>query len=271
MRMTRLRGWCGADDAMPPWYRQFDRAWDSLTKGASKAWLADLERCQAEKQLPIPSGDALMEKFCVAIAHSQSAPSDVVLRMIKAGHLKAAMHGYSVEKIAAENPAQLLRRCWKKPLTCVRFRGKIKSMVLCARILRDIESEHGSFARYLASFRVPRRVRSEEDIETFWSAFDALQQDLKKRKIPFFANTTSLLQLLIDLDHDALKPDLIVMRVALQWGIVPRETGIPALRQAVRAFQEYGVSRQRRPLAVDWVVLTYGKQKGALAIWQGTL
>jgi 3-methyladenine DNA glycosylase Tag len=255
----------------PLWYRQLDQAWDSLTKGASEAWLADLDRCQAEKVVPIPSGDRLMEKFCVAIAHSQSAPSDVVLRMIKAGHLKAAMHDYSVAKIASENPTQLLRRCWKKPLTCIRFKGKIKSMVQCARILKDIESEHGSFAKYLRSFRVPRRIYSNADIEVFWQAFDALQQDLKKRKIPFFANTTSLLQLLIDLDHDALKPDLIIMRVAYQWGIVPRETGIPALRQAVRAFQEYGVIRKRRPLAVDWVVLTHGKQKGALAIWDGTL
>jgi 3-methyladenine DNA glycosylase Tag len=255
----------------PPWYRQLDRAWDSLTKGASDAWLADLERCQAEKAVPIPSGDRLMEKFCVAIAHSQSAPSDVVLRMIKAGHLKEAMHDYSVAKIAVENPVQLLLRCWKKPLTCIRFKGKIKSMVECARILQDIENEHGSFAKYLRSFQVPRRVHSTADIEVFWQAFDALQQDLKRRKIPFFANTTSLLQLLIDLDHDALKPDLIIMRVAHQWGIVPWETGIPALRQAVRAFQEYGVIRKRRPLAVDWVVLTHGKQKGALAIWEGSL
>ncbi len=144
-------------------------------------------------------------------------------------------------------------------------------MVQCARILRDIETEHGSFAKYLRSFRVPRRIHSMGDIEVFWQAFDALQQDLKRRKMPFFANTTSLLQLLIDLDHDALKPDLIIMRVACQWGIVPRETGIPALRKAVRAFQEYGVARKRRPLAVDWVVLTHGKQKGAVAIWDGTL
>jgi DNA-3-methyladenine glycosylase I len=256
---------------MPLWYHQLDQAWDSLTEGASKAWLADLERCQAEKVVPIPSGDRLMEKLCVAIAHSQSAPSDVVLRMIKAGHLKAAMHDYSVAKIAEENPAQLLRRCWKKPLTCIRFKGKIKSMVQCARILRDIETEHGSFAKFLCSFRVPRRIHSMADIGVFWQAFDTLQQDLKRRKIPFFANTTSLLQLLIDLDHDALKPDLIIMRVAHQWGIVKRETGIPALRQAVRAFQEYGVLRNRRPLAVDWVVLTHGKQKGALAIWEGRL
>jgi 3-methyladenine DNA glycosylase Tag len=255
----------------PTWYRQLDKSWGSLTKGASEAWLADLDRCMAEKAVPIPSGDRLMEKFCVAIAHSQSAPSDVVSRMIKAGHLKAAMHDYSVERIAVENPAQLLRRCWKKPLTCIRFKGKIKSMVQCARVLRDIETEQGSFAKYLSSFQVPRRIHSNADIEVFWQAFDALQLNLKKRKIPFFANTTSLLQLLIDLDHDALKPDLIIMRIAHQWGIVPRETGIPALRQAVRAFQEYGVLRNRRPLAVDWVVLTHGKQKGALAIWEGSL
>lgn len=162
----------------PFWYRQLDQAWDSLTKGASEAWHADLERCQAVKAVPIPSGDRLMEKFCVAIAHSQSAPSDVVLRMIKNGHLKAAMHDYSVAKIAEQDPIQLLRDCWKKPLTCIRFRGKIKSMVQCARILRDIESEQGSFAKFLCSFRVPRRIHSSADIEVFWRAFDSLQQDL---------------------------------------------------------------------------------------------
>ncbi|MCB1079693.1 MAG: hypothetical protein KDM64_17885, partial [Verrucomicrobiae bacterium] len=134
-----------------------------------------------------------------------------------------------------------------------------------------IEAEHGTFAKYLRSFRLPKRVMTEADLRSFWTQFDVLQADLKRRGIPFFANTTSLLQLLIDLDHDALKPDLIVMRVGLQWGIVSREKGNPALRQAVRALQEYGLDRGRRPLAVDWVVLTHGRQKGALAIWEGKL
>jgi 3-methyladenine DNA glycosylase Tag len=256
---------------MPPWYATLDRIWEDLVAGASPAWLADLERCQAEKPVRIPSGDRLLEKFSIAIAHSQSAPSDVVARMIRAGHLREAFHGYSVDRVAAENPSRLLRRIWKPPLTCIRFRGKVTAIVQCARVLREIEAAHGTFAKYLRSFRIPKRIRSGEEIDSFWNQFDALQADLKGRGIPFFANTTSLLQLLIDLDHDALKPDLIIMRVARQWGIVPRETGNPALRQAVRAFQEYGVHRGRRPLAVDWVVLTHGRQKGALAIWQGRL
>lgn len=256
---------------MPPWYATLDLVWESLVAGASPAWLADLDRCLAEKPMRIPSGDRLLEKFAVAIAHSQGAPSDVVARMIRAGHLREAFHGYSVERVASENSARLLRRAWKPPLTCIRFRGKIESIVQCARVLREIENEHGSFANYLRSFRIPKRVVTQSDIDSFWNHFDLLQADLKRRGIPFFANTTSLLQLLIDLDHDALKPDLIVMRVAREWGLVPRETGNPALRQAVRAFQEYGVDRGRRPLAVDWVVLTHGRQKGALAIWQGRL
>lgn len=256
---------------MPPWYSTLDQVWDSLVAGGSPAWLGDLDRCMAEKPVRIPSGDRLLEKFAVAIAHSQSAPSDVVARMIRAGHLREALHDYSVDKVATENPARLLRRVWKPPLTCIRFRGKIAAIVQCARVLREIEAEHGTFAKYLRSFRIPKRVVSKPDIDAFWVQFDTLQSDLKRRSIPFFANTTSLLQLLIDLDHDALKPDLIIMRVAHEWGIVPRETGNPALRQAVRAFQEYGVNRGRRPLAVDWAVLTHGKQKGALAIWEGKL
>ena len=220
---------------------------------------------------PIPSGDNVMERFAVAIAYSQGAPSDMVGKLLKTDHLRSALHDYSVAKLADESFTRLLRRCWIKPITCIRFRGKFRSMIQCARVLRDIEKEHSNFAKYLRSFRVPRRIDSSADIDAFWQAFNALQRDLKARQVPFFANTTSLLQLLLDLDHDALKPDLIVMRVAKQWGIVSRETGNPAFRQAVRAFQEYGVARRRRPLAVDWVVLTHGKQKGALAIWEGTL
>lgn len=254
---------------MKAWYPKLDLAWDSLTRGSSKEWSGILDDRLKVKKKPIPSGNKLMERLVIAIAYSQGAPSDQVQRIIASGHLRESFHGFDIETIAEESQKRLLKRCWKAPLTCMRFKGKIGAIIQCARILRDIEAEHGDFSNYLKSYRIPQRITTSSDIPLFWEAFDRLQTDLKARQIPFFSNTTSLLQLLLDLDYDSVKPDLIVMRVARQWGIVSRETGNPAFREAVRAFQQYGVDQQRRPLAVDWVVLTHGRQKGAHAVWRG--
>ena len=118
---------------------------------------------------------------------------------------------------------------------------------------------------------MPALLRSHDDIEMFWVGFSRLQKDLRDKGMPFFAQTTSLLQLLLDLGYDSIKPDVIVMRIAHRWRIVSREKGDSAFRQAVRKMQEYAVIRGRRALAVDWVVLTVGEQREALAKWRGSL
>lgn len=256
---------------MKSWYPKLDRAWNTLELGGSGAWKRVLDERMKTSLSVIPSGNKLMERLCIAIAYSQGAPSDLVHRLVVSGRLKESLHGFDVAAIAAETRQNLLKRCWKSPLTCIRFKDKLWAMIRCARVLQRIETEHGSFRKYLGRFRIPRRIAAAEDIPAFWQAFPRLQADLKARQMPFFSNTTSLLQLLLDLDFDSVKPDLIVMRVAKEWGIVSRETGNPAFRQAVRAFQQYGVDRQRRPLAVDWVVLTQGRQKGAFALWERKL
>ena len=212
-----------------------------------------------------------MQKLADAIAYSQSAPSDAVSRLLATDRFKLACQGYSVEKLAAATAEKLLAQHWKPPITCIRFRRKFRAIIDCARVLHGIEWEHGDFSGYLGTFGVPPFLRSHDDIEVFWVGFDRLQKDLQDKRMPYFGKTTSLLQLLLDLGYDSIKPDVIVMRIAHRWRIVSREKGDPAFRQAVRKMQEYAVIRERRALAVDWVVLTVGEQREALAKWRGNL
>ena len=76
--------------------------------------------------------------------------------------------------------------------------------------------------------------------------------------MPFFRHTTSLLQLLLDLDHDAIKPDLIVMRLCRRLGIASKEVGDKHFRHAVRFLQEYTVQRKISARALDWALLAFG-------------
>ena len=133
----------------------------------------------------------------------------------------------------------------------------------CARVLNGITRDHGSFAHYLNSYQIPQRIRTTEHLDQFWSQFDAFQQDLQCREMPFFRSTTSLLQLLLELDFDTIKPDLIVMRLARRLGIVERETGDRALRVCVRFLQDYSIKNSCRAAELDWALLAFGGQSGA--------
>lgn len=81
--------------------------------------------------------------------------------------------------------------------------------------------------------------------------------------MPFFRSTTSLLQLLLDLDYDSVKPDLIVMRLARRIGMTDRELGDRHLRKVAREVQLYAVNRGVRAQAVDLEMLAFGGQTGS--------
>ena len=81
--------------------------------------------------------------------------------------------------------------------------------------------------------------------------------------MPFFRSTTSLLQLLLDLDFDTVKPDLIVMRLARRLGIVGREEGDRAFRECARFLQTYSIGESCRASELDLALLAFGGQTGA--------
>lgn len=203
-----------------------------------------------------------MERFCIAIAYSQGARSKSVYPLVRSQAFKDAFLFFDHHELAKFDPERILERHWDV-LRIIRFRSKVVKIVECARILVEIVEEYGSFAKFLGRFRIPKNIDSPENLECFWKGFDSLRKDLEKRAMPFFRHTTSLLQLLLDLDHDAIKPDLIVMRFCRRLGIVTKEVGDKHFRHAVRFLQEYAIDRKISASALDWVVLAFGGQSGA--------
>jgi hypothetical protein len=212
---------------------------------------------------PLPQSDRdFLRHFAIAIAFSQSSRSSIIRTLVQSPEFDNAFEDFDPHKLSQRDPSEIVSTHWYL-VKHIRFRGKITSTVNCARVVVKIAAEHGSFVAYLRSFRIPRRLHTASDIERFWTEFERLRRDLRIRAMPFFGSTTSLLQLLLDLDYDSVKPDLIVMRLARRIGIVDRETGDRALRSAARLVQEYAVARAVRAPLVDLQLLAFGGQTGS--------
>jgi hypothetical protein len=203
-----------------------------------------------------------MRHICVAIAHSQGARSIQIAQLIDTDVFTKAFCDFNIARLAKQNPSKLLKQYWSR-LSHMRFRGKVKGMITCAQIMRDIQREHGSFAQMIKHHQIPQRIRSEKEFDRFWAGFNSLQKEMVQRKMPFFRSTTSLLQLLLDLDYDSVKPDLIVMRLAKRLGMVRKETGERNLRKVVTIIQLYCLGKPTRASAVDLMMLIVGGQTGS--------
>lgn len=225
-------------------------------------WRYEIARRSRHACRPFPDDNETMRHICVAIAYSQGSRSSLIGELIQTVVFKEAFAGFDPSVLARCNPELILATYWKR-LTHFRFRSKIPRIVQCACVLNEIIRHYGSFAGYLRNFQIPRRIRNAEDIDKFWERFDILQRDLRGRKMPFFGSTTSLLQLLLDLDYDSVKPDLIVMRLARRLSIVERETGNRSLRQCVRFLQQYSIEISCRAAELDFALLAFGGQSGA--------
>jgi 3-methyladenine DNA glycosylase Tag len=232
---------------------------DASAASAWKQWMAER---QSQTPAKLPSDRKIMRRICDAIAYSQGARAAQIEKLIETPVFKHAFAGFDPVALARRNPRRILARYWKH-LGYFRFKSKIPCIVECAQVLNGIIRDCGSFAIYLQSFGIPRRIRSQAALDQFWQRFDELQHDLKRRRMPFFRSTTSLLQLLLDLDYDSVKPDLIIMRLARRIGIVERETGDRALRECVRFLQAYSIGKSCRASELDLVLLAFGGQTGA--------
>jgi len=231
---------------------------DSATPG----WHDEIARRSRRSFRPLPDDREIMRRICVAIAYSQGSRSSLIGKLIETPLFKDAFAGFDPTVLARRDPDVMLARYWSR-LGHFRFRSKIARIIQCAQALNDIIDDYGSFADYLEGFEIPRRIRNVRHLEQFWQRFNAFQSDLRRREMPFFRSTTSLLQLLLDLDFDSVKPDLIVMRLARRIGIVDRETGDRAFRQCVRFLQEYSIANACRAAELDLALLTFGGQSGA--------
>lgn len=249
-------------DRNPQIFQALDLIGQACAESAAPEWQAEWRDRTRRTPRRLPDNRGMMRHFAVAIAYSQGARSSEIRKLVRSSVFARAFLHFDPVELGRKRPETILRHFWHR-LGHMRYRGKVARIVGCARVLNQISGEYGSFATYLRSYRIPRRLKTVNDIEHFWGRFDRIQADLRKRDMPFFRSTTSLLQLLLDLDYDSVKPDLIVMRLARRIGMVERETGDRQLRSVARQVQEFAVARGLRAQAIDLELLAFGGQTGS--------
>jgi len=246
-------------------YSNLDRIISHCKTSGKEEWQKEYSRRVNPVKSQIPTDEVIMQRFCIAIAYSQGSRSKLINALIKTKVFNEAFMEFDFKKLAKADPETILEKHWGN-LRIMRFRSKIEKIVQCAQFLVKVSQKYGSFAKFLGTFKIPRKIDSDKKIELFWKGFDSLQKELNHQSVPFFRHTTSLLQLLLDLDFDSVKPDLIIMRLCKKLGIVEKELGDKHFRRCVRFLQEYAVSRKTSALSVDFALLAFGGQT-----WAGSL
>ncbi len=204
------------------------------------------------------SNNEIIKIFIELIAFSQNANSKKVAETIKKPIFKKAFADYDIDKIAKMNPCDIADEYWKD-ISGIRQQAKIFHIVTLARKINKI----GSFDKLLLDTKIPKSITTNADIEEFWSGFKKLKKVMNDHKVPFFRSTTSLLHFLLEMGYDCAKPDLVVMRVAGDLGIVESEKGEKNLVKAIRTIQEYSIDSEIRPSVIDFYFLIDGGQKEA--------
>ena len=223
----------------PQWTEESNRR-----KNPLNGWLSDIQ---------------MMEIIAMGIACSQNARSKQVSELIRSGVFASAFADFDIAQLSKLDPEMIVQCNWRE-LGSIRFKGKVQRIVECARVVKKIALEFGSFAQYVDSFGIPRSIRTEADLDMFWDKFHSLRRDLRERELPFFHSTTSLLQVPLSLGYDSVKPDLIVMRFARRIGLV---TGDANLRSVVRQIQTYALEPGLRGALVDLAILAFSGQTDA--------
>ncbi len=219
----------------------------------------EIEKRNQRNPTTIQDDNDVLRRFARLIAFSQNAPSDKVSDMLDKGIFDDIFHNFEVDEVAKMNPEFIIDHYWDK-IRVIRFKKKIHFIVDCANSLILIERECGSFAALLKD--IPVSLKSRNDVEIFWEKFNVLKNNLEKVNMPFFRQSTSLLHFLLHIGYDCIKPDVIIMEVAKNLGIVSSNSEKDRL-QVVKFIQLYSISRRIRPSIVDFYLLIYGGQRWA--------
>lgn len=205
--------------------------------------------------------DALLELLAELRSYS-ATKSDLVSKMIKSGALAEAFSGFAVKTVSNLNADDILEKHWDK-IKVIRFKNKVKVILRTAKAMAAIAEEFGGFQNYLEKWDFPKRVIDKNALDVFWEKFDALIEDLKKRKMPIINNEITLLHFLeTHMRFYCLKPDVVVMRVAENTGLVcPGAKG--SHRALVKKVQEYCFGKAISPRLIDRYLLAFGGQAWA--------
>jgi 3-methyladenine DNA glycosylase Tag len=218
------------------------------------------EKSRRQKRIVLDLNDdsEILRIFSHLIAYSQNANSEIVEQILASGKFDRAFENFNIETVSKLNPCDVAENHWKS-IRGIRQQTKLFHIVTLARRMNEI----GSFAKMINEINIPKSIKNEKDIASFWEGFDSLLATLKTNKIPFFQSTTSLLHFLLNIGYDCVKPDLVVMKVVKKLNIVDSEAGDKNFRKAVKFIQLYSLDRQIRPSVVDLYFLIDEGQMGA--------
>lgn len=212
------------------------------------------------KAVPIADND-LLEKLAELKAYSATR-SDLVSAMIKSGALNRAFSGFDVRKVAALDSDKVIAGHWGE-IKVIRFKNKVASVIRAAGTISKIAEEYGGFWKYFERQGFPVKIAGSEDIVAFWDKFDAFAADLKRRGMPIINSEVTLLHFLETYAGlPCLKPDVVVMRVAENTGLLPQ--GVRGShRLVVKKMQEYCIDKNIPPVFLDRYLLAFGGQAWA--------
>lgn len=161
--MTKRCPWCGDD----PLYQAYhDREWGVPT-----------------------TDDRKLFEFLV-LESAQAGLNWLTILRKREGYRKA-FADFDAEKVARFTPKKVERLLADPGI--VRNRLKIESAIDNARLFLELQSEHGSFARYLWQFvdgePIQNRWRSLGQVPATTRLSDAISRDMKRRGFRFFGST----------------------------------------------------------------------------------
>jgi len=204
------------------------------------------------------SDNEMLKILSELIFFSQNANSKLVEQLLEKKIFNKIFFCYDVHKVATMNPCELVEEFWDS-IKSIRQQSKLFHVVMLARKIIQI----GSLSKILIESGIPQEIKSNDDIDQFWKKFKELREILDRNKVPFFRSTTSLLHFLLEIGYDCVKPDLVVMKVAKEIGIVDSEKGEKNFIKAVRSIQKYSLEYDIKPSVVDFYFLIHGRQKAA--------
>lgn len=204
----------------------------------------------------------MLKLLAELIAFSQGANSRLVAKMLDEGTFVRLFFGFDISTVAEIDADDWISKHWQE-VKVIRFKKKVYSIVNCAKALLEIQKDYGSFVGLLENLEIPRQLRKVSDVDAFWQGFRRLKTELTSVNMPFYKNTTTLLHLLLTIGYDCIKPDLVIMRVAQDIGIVSSTTGDKNLIKVVQTIQRYSIAKNVKPAVIDFYFLIYGGQAWA--------
>jgi DNA-3-methyladenine glycosylase I len=150
----------------------------------------DLERHYHDTEWGVPqTDDRVLFEFLLLEGAQAGLSWDTVLK--KREHYRAAFANFEVSKVAQFSLAQQTKLLQNEGI--IRNRLKIASAVTNAKLFLAVQTEHGTFARYVWGFvdgrPIQNKWKSARDVPATTPISDAMSKDLKKRGFKFVGST----------------------------------------------------------------------------------